>query len=314
MPLEGEFARVKNVLTISSHVNHGYVGNDALQFPLNLRDWNVDCIHTTNFSTHPGHGMGAFTGDKSDSKDVLNLYRGLKKYELTHDAIIIGYIGTKENLDVVFNDILIEASNADDKPFIIIDPIMGDNGKVYVAPGIVDGYKSFFGKNVIDVDLLTPNQFEFETLAGTKVDSLDSLKESLDKFCELYPRIKNLVITSVQFGDGNMYCVGNSNGKLFYYQVNEVKAVFSGSGDLFLGLLMDEFIKSNFNLEYSLGKTLLTVENVLQLTYKLSKDDHSIPKREVDGKMYIPDLKIIESKSLLLSEDGNNLPMLHSIN
>lgn len=309
-----EFKPVKNVLTISSHVSHGYVGNDALQFPLNLRDWNVDCIHTTNFSTHPGHGMGAFTGEKSTSKDVLNLYRGLKKFNLTHDAIIVGYIGTKDNLDVVFNDILTEESKSSAKPFLIIDPIMGDNGKVYVAPGIVDGYKSFFGSNIIDIDILTPNQFEFETLAGIRVDSWDSLKIALEKFCVMYPRIKNLVITSVQLGDGNMYCIGNSNGNMFYYQVNKVNAVFSGSGDLFLGLLMDEFMRSNYNLQFALGRTLLTVENVLQLTYNLSKSDKNIPKKEINGQLYLPDLKVIESKSLLLDRGSDDLPMLHFIN
>lgn len=305
---------VRNALTISSHVNHGYVGNDALQFPLNLRDWNVDCIHTTNFSTHPGHGAGAFTGTKSNSEDLLKIYGGLKKQSLSYDAIIIGYIGTKENLDVAFNNVLGDVSSDENRPFIIIDPIMGDNGKIYVAPGVVDGYKSFLASNRVLIDVLTPNQFEFETLAGTKVNSWDDLKVALDKFCTMYPKIRNLVITSVQLGDGCMYCVGNSNGNIFYYKVNEVNAIFSGSGDLFLGILMDEFLKSNHSLQYALGKTLLTVENVLRLTYELSKDDPDISKREMNGKMYIPDLRMIESKHLLVRNDDQELPMLHSIN
>lgn len=311
-----EIPSVRNVLTVSSHVNHGYVGNDALQFPLNLRDWNIDCIHTTNFSTHPGHGMDCFSGKKTKAEDVVELYKGLKKFSIEWDSIIVGYVGSSENLSVVFNDILTHELTHGNKPFIIIDPIMGDHGKFYVDESIVEGYKSFLSSNKVGIDLLTPNQFEFETLTGIKVDSWDDLKLALEKFCSMYPQIKNLVVTSVQLGDSDdMYCIGNSKSQLFYYKVNEVNAVFSGSGDLFLGLLMDEFIRSDSNLQLSLGRTLLTVENVLALTYELSKDDPNVCKKKVGVKMYLPDLKIIESKSVLTynEDDSSKLPIIQFI-
>lgn len=42
--------------------------------------------------------------------------------------------------------------------FWVLDPVMGDNGKLYVAPDVVPVYKSL----VHYADLVLPNQFEAE--------------------------------------------------------------------------------------------------------------------------------------------------------
>ncbi|GME83015.1 unnamed protein product [Ambrosiozyma monospora] len=90
----------KNLLAISSHVVHGNVGNDAIQFPLNLRHWNVDCIYTTNLSNHPGYRQ--FKGTKADADLVSILYTGLNDLNLHYDAAIVGYTASKENTAAVY--------------------------------------------------------------------------------------------------------------------------------------------------------------------------------------------------------------------
>jgi pyridoxine kinase len=287
----------KNLLAISSHVVHGSVGNDAIQFPLNLRNWNVDCIYTTNLSTHPGHG--AFTGVKVDSKTVKDLFNGLKDASLDdeYQAIIVGYIGSEPILKTVWNDILLKCLNKD--IIIVMDPVMGDNGKVYVDSKIVDSYLQLLTKNEIKIDLLTPNQFEMEILSGIKINSWNTIRKALDAFRLKYFNIKNIVITSVII-DNEMFCVGTNECKIFYYKVTEVDAIFSGSGDLFLGILTDEYVKNDEDLIQSLGKTINVVEKVLNLSYNLVKNE-STPVETINGKFYIPDLKLIESKNVLLS-------------
>lgn len=42
--------------------------------------------------------------------------------------------------------------------FWVLDPVMGDNGKLYVDEGCVEAYKAV----VRDADLILPNQFEAE--------------------------------------------------------------------------------------------------------------------------------------------------------
>lgn len=288
----------KNILSISSHVVHGHVGNDAIQFPLNLRNWNVDCIYTTNLSAHPGHG--ALTSVKINPDSIDEVFQGLKKLSLDneYDVVLVGYIGTNQIFHTVWNDILLSFKNHKDL-IIVMDPVMGDNGKVYVDQKIVGSYLDLLGKNEIFIDLLTPNHFEMEILSGIKINSWDTLLNALDVFCKKYYKIRNIVITSVLI-DNEMFCVGASVGRIFYYKVRQVDAIFSGSGDLFLGLLTDEFVENGRDLMKSLGITIQIVEKVLKLSYELVQKEN-ISQKQINGKLYIPALKLIESKSVLLS-------------
>lgn len=43
------------VLSIQSHVVHGYVGNKAAVLPLQLNGYDVDAINTVQFSNHTGY-------------------------------------------------------------------------------------------------------------------------------------------------------------------------------------------------------------------------------------------------------------------
>ncbi|GAV27465.1 hypothetical protein PMKS-000933 [Pichia membranifaciens] len=181
-----------------------------------------------------------------------------------------------------------------------MDPVIGDNGKVYVSQETVDLYLQLLGRNEIDIDLLTPNMFEMEVLTGVQINSWETVKKSIDVFCEKYVSVKNLVITSVTI-DGKMYCVGSSKGKSFYYSVSEIDAVFSGSGDLFLALLTDELVKNEQGLAASVYKTINVVTGVLNLSYQLLKDDCTT-MTNASGKLYIPDLKLVESKNILIRD------------
>ena len=52
-------------------------------------------------------------------------------------------------------------ANATSKPgsfFWVLDPVMGDNGKIYVAEDVVPAYRSL----IHHADLILPNQFEAE--------------------------------------------------------------------------------------------------------------------------------------------------------
>jgi len=46
---------VRRVLSIQSHVVHGYVGNKVATFVLQLREFEVDPITTVHLSNHTGY-------------------------------------------------------------------------------------------------------------------------------------------------------------------------------------------------------------------------------------------------------------------
>jgi len=45
----------RRVLSIQSHVVHGYVGNKSAVFPLQLHGFDVDFINSVQFSNHTGY-------------------------------------------------------------------------------------------------------------------------------------------------------------------------------------------------------------------------------------------------------------------
>ena len=51
----------------------------------------------------------------------------------------------------------------------VCDPVLGDNGKLYVPAELVDVYKS---EMIQLATILTPNQFECEQLTGRSVGTL----------------------------------------------------------------------------------------------------------------------------------------------
>ncbi|GME89856.1 unnamed protein product [Ambrosiozyma monospora] len=173
---------------------------------------------------------------------------------------------------------------------------------MYVNSDLIPVYKDILRDGL--VNLVTPNQFEIETLTDMKILTADDLKLAVNKFYQLY-NVKNVVVTSVQLENNpDIYCVGSAgDGAIFYFKMEQIDAVFSGSGDFFLGLLTDCFVKYNGDLVKSLKETITIVTKVLQLTYDLCTDgSNTDQKRYIGDKLYLPDLKLIESKEILLDQ------------
>jgi pyridoxine kinase len=92
------------------------------------------------------------------------LYQGLKQSYLDDfDMMLSGYVPGAAALEAV-GRIAEELKNkAKSKPgsfFWVLDPVMGDNGTLYVAQDVVPVYKSL----VHHADLVLPNQFEAESV------------------------------------------------------------------------------------------------------------------------------------------------------
>lgn len=62
------------------------------------------------------------------------------------------------------------------------DPVLGDDGRLYVPPELVGVYRD---KVVPQADLLTPNQFELEQLAGCSVTTVAEAAAACKKLHDL---------------------------------------------------------------------------------------------------------------------------------
>ena len=68
------------ILSLQSHVVHGYVGNRSAVFPLQLLGFEVDVINSVQFSNHTGYK--SFQGERLTGEQLENLINGLEENNL----------------------------------------------------------------------------------------------------------------------------------------------------------------------------------------------------------------------------------------
>ena len=157
------------VLSIQSHVAWGHVGNAAAVFPLQRLGFEVLPIHTVQFSNHTGYGQ--FRGQVFGAEHVREVLLGLRERGVLPrlSAVLSGYLGDAESGRVILEAVgEIRQSNPNLR--YLCDPVMGDVGRgVFVNPAIPDFLRD---QAIPFANIITPNQFEFELLTGSKLTSV----------------------------------------------------------------------------------------------------------------------------------------------
>lgn len=107
-------------------------------------------------------GYRQFTGTKVSAQEIQDLYNGLRQSYLDDfDMMLTGYIPGAEAVTAVgaiAAELKAKFSGQPGRFFWVLDPVMGDNGKIYVSEEVVPAYKAL----VPLADLVLPNQFEAE--------------------------------------------------------------------------------------------------------------------------------------------------------
>lgn len=263
-----------SALSISSHVAHGYVGNRAMVFPLQCCGWDVDALNTTHYSNHPGYGH--FKGAKSTATEIKDILQGLGDIEglySEYDMIITGYTPTADTLATIYDVISASIFGTGHQPAWILDPVFGDNGRMYVLEELVPVYRTILQSGLIA--LTTPNQFEFETLCGQTLTSMPgAIRAAFEKFAWIFPKVDQFVISSIVLL-GKMYSLGYNKGKIFSIEISQIKSNFNGCGDLFTALLADAFHANECELTPQvLGDVVLKISKVLHESYRQESLKH----------------------------------------
>lgn len=278
---------MKSVLSVQSHVAHGYVGNKAATFPLQYLGWNVDTINTVNFSNHTGYG--SVKGSAINVTDMTNIFKGLYEIQCTHNAIILGYIPSADLIDVLASNV---QRMKTENPYLlcVCDPVMGDQGQLYVDDSCVEAYKNFLQTK--KVDIITPNQFELELLCGIKIHSADDLRSAVTHIHDFYG-VKYVVVSSLSGNiingtdDSSLCCAVSemNTSHLAMFTIPVIKSYFTGVGDLFTALLVDKFFQSNRDISRAVNQVLTIMANVLKLTHTLGVEEFCAHKKISNGKV-----------------------------
>jgi len=163
-----------------------------------------------------------------------------KQEGITFDAIYTGYLGTEEEIDTVIR-IIEEFRN--ENTLVIVDPAMGDNGKLYPA------FNEHYAKKNADLcavaDIIDPNITEASFMTGLPYReeySEDYVKEMLLALAKI--GTKTPILTGVSLSEGKTGAMGyDTETKTFFsYQNDRIPAAYHGTGDIFSSVLAGAFV------------------------------------------------------------------------
>eukprot|EP00277_Geminigera_cryophila_P001354 CAMPEP_0179428868 /NCGR_PEP_ID=MMETSP0799-20121207/14418_1 /TAXON_ID=46947 /ORGANISM="Geminigera cryophila, Strain CCMP2564" /LENGTH=310 /DNA_ID=CAMNT_0021204549 /DNA_START=95 /DNA_END=1027 /DNA_ORIENTATION=+ len=277
-------AQSPRVLSIQSHTVHGYVGNKSAVFPMQTLGLEVDFVNSVQFSNHTGYQ--SFTGSSLDGEELSKLIQGLESNELlTHSHLLTGYMRSATLAHSVAQTLgKLRKRNPD--VIYVCDPVMGDNGQLYVPEEMVTCYREQIAPLA---SVLTPNQFEAELLSGINIIDLPSALKAVDWLHDL--GIPCVVITSISFPSEPdtitllASLVHSANGgeggarkERVKMNVKKLPQSFTGTGDLIAALLLAWF-QRGADLKTVVEYATATVQAVLSKTLQAS--DGSVRSREL---------------------------------
>ncbi len=168
------------VLVISSYVAASRVGGGIA--PYVLGPMKVDPVHipTCLFGRHPGWGPPG--GGPVPADTMAKMLEGVRANALfgLMDAVVTGHFSAPDQVAVACDAIdEIRAtprghshSHFPEKPFIIIDPVMGDETPgLYIRP---ETATALMADLVPRADILAPNLWEFARLTARQIASLET--------------------------------------------------------------------------------------------------------------------------------------------
>jgi pyridoxine kinase len=308
-------SELKRVLSVQSHVVHGYVGNRAATFPLQLRGWDVDALNSVQLSNHTGYG--SFRGTKATAAELKDVYQGLKDIGFEYDAFLTGYVPTAEAVEEV-GEIGKDIRTRFPDSLWLLDPVMGDEGKLYVSEAVIPVYKNILKSGAVSI--ITPNGFEAEILTGVKISSLETAQQAIEVLHTAY-KVPHVVLSSVSLpqSHSSLYSfasttLGDGTFKSFYFKFPVLESYFTGTGDLFAAMLLDRFHKYLCVEPTSLNEPplLLALEEVLGLMHSVlvrtmdNAKAHGGPVNGVLGdaaSMKSFELQVIACRDIILDED-----------
>jgi pyridoxine kinase len=249
------------ILSIQSHVAYGYVGNKAAVYPLQSMGYDVWPVNTVQFSNHTGYGQ--WQGEIFSKEHIHQVILGLEALNLipSCQAILSGYMGSEEICHEVAATVK-RFKTHNPALLYLCDPVIG-NQHCFVKPEVLE----FFKQHLV-ADIITPNQYEAETLSGIPIKTIADLKAVAQFFHHKGVRV--VIITGVKledFGPDKLHIYGGEGNQHYLLAAKEYTFPVppSGTGDLFSAVFLGSYLTYR-SLEHALRRSVDLMNRVLAKT------------------------------------------------
>lgn len=245
------------ILSISSHVVRGHVGNAAAVPALQALGHETWSAPTVILSNHPAHGSTAGTTIEADVLDAILSKIAEFGWHRELAAISTGYFRTIRQVEVTARHIA-EARVANPQLQVLVDPVIGDdpNG-LYVPQPVADAIRDHL---LPLADTITPNRFELSWLARREVRDLPALYASAQML-----GVAETIVTSFPRDENTISNVLITSDHRLSADVIRRPRVPNGTGDLLASLLLGHRL-NGYNLADSLARAVAGIDLILDRT------------------------------------------------
>ncbi len=256
------------ILSIQSQLASGYVGNSAAVFALQRLGREVWPLPTVLLSHHPAHG-GAQGGPIPIALQAMVL-EGLAGRACFGrcEAVLSGYLGQAEAADIVRSAVA-QAKAGTPGSVYLCDPVLGDDGRLYVNADIVGQMRDLAAM----ADIVTPNGFELGLLThsepGTRWEALQAMREVQ----AMGPGI--VLLTSFVGADtpaATLDVMALDATGAWRLNLRNLGQKFFGAGDLFAAIFLDDFLARR-DTAAAMGCACSAVQAVLEATASARADE-----------------------------------------
>jgi pyridoxine kinase len=252
-----------NLISIQSHVAYGHVGNSAAVFALQRVGCEVWPVHTVQFSNHTGYG--AWKGEVFAAARISEVVEGIADLGVLGacDGVLSGYVGAVETGEAILRAVCkVKAANPDAS--YCCDPVIGNRIRgEFVRPGIAEFMRE---RALPAAQVVTPNHFELDRLAGRDVRSLTAILSAVDDIHACGPRA--VLVTSVRSdatpADSVDVIASGASGR-HLVRTPLLATPANGAGDLIAALFFFHYLRSG-SVADALARATSSVFGLLRRT------------------------------------------------
>ncbi len=232
-----------------------------------------DVLPTALLSTHTGGFQGYTFRDLTE--DIPDILKQWKSLGLKFDYIYSGYLGSIEQIELVLaikQDFLTENGK------FIVDPVMGDGGKLYKG-----FHETFVEKMKVlcqAADFILPNVTEACALSALPYPQTDGI----ELVQTLLPLCKRPVVTGITKDSEIAVYYASATGDIKKYVSKNVEGFFHGAGDVFassfIGALangLNEETAIELAADFTTAAVLRTAKEVQDKRYGLNFEAEIFP-------------------------------------
>jgi Pyridoxal/pyridoxine/pyridoxamine kinase len=197
-------------------------------------------VPTAILSAHTQFPEYYFDDYTSKMHDYIQTYKDLN---LNFDAIASGFLGSEEQVDIVIDFFKTFKKNG---TFALVDPVMGDYGRLYetYTPSLCEKMKAL----VHYADILTPNLTELCTLTDVKYREEGFNDAELATMCQklVEQGPEHIVVTGIRYNSKQIMNYVYSKGEEpRIVMVDRIGGDRSGTGDVISSIIAGMYLNGH---------------------------------------------------------------------